>query len=46
MFNFSSAFAGEERLQHLVFDVPFDAYTVDFDQDLIVLARCSEEDEA
>jgi hypothetical protein len=45
MYNFSSAFDGEERLQRLSFDVSFDAYSVDFDQDLIVLALCSEEDE-
>lgn len=45
IFNFSAAYTGKERLQELVFDVDFDSYTVDFDQDLIALARCSEADE-
>ena len=41
VFNFSSAYTAQDRLQHLEFDVPFDVYCVDFDQDLVALARCS-----
>lgn len=40
VFNFSSAYTGQERLQHLEFDVDFDVYCVDVDQDLIALAQC------
>lgn len=40
-FNISSAYKGRERLQSLEFDVKFDVYCVDVDQDLIALARCS-----
>ncbi|KAI0686403.1 hypothetical protein BC835DRAFT_458571 [Cytidiella melzeri] len=45
MFNFGASFAGKERLQHLSFDMDFDTFSVDFDQDLIALARCSETDQ-
>ncbi|KAI0091539.1 hypothetical protein BDY19DRAFT_1030854 [Irpex rosettiformis] len=45
VFNISAAFAGKERLQDLSFDVPFDAYSVDFDQDLIALVRNSDSDD-
>ena len=45
VFYCSSAFKGENRLQHLQFDVVFDGYCVDFDQDLIALARTSVADE-
>lgn len=45
VFNIGAAFSHKERLQDMTFDVIFDTYAVDFDQDLIALVRGTHADD-